>query len=62
MPMPEICFLPGQFRRTTLPKEHHGDSLNGRGSNAQPFDWEADEPSPPQRNVRRQCLNAGNVM
>jgi len=38
MPMPEICFLQGQFRRTILPKEHHGDSLIGRGSNAQPSD------------------------
>ena len=27
MPAPEICFLPGQFRRTILPKEHHGESL-----------------------------------
>jgi len=31
MPMPEICFLLGQFRRTILPKGHHGDSLSGRG-------------------------------
>jgi len=53
IPMPEICFLPGQFRRTILPKEHHGDSLGDRGSNAQPFDLEAGLPSPPQRNVRR---------
>jgi len=36
MPMPEVCIFPGQFRRTILPKEHHGDSLSGRGSNAQP--------------------------
>jgi len=42
MPMPEICFLPGQFRRTILPKEHHGDSLSGCGSKAQPSDWEVD--------------------
>jgi len=28
MPTPEICFLPGQFRLTTLPKEHHGESLS----------------------------------
>jgi len=41
MLMPQICFLTGQFRRTILPKEHHGDSLSGRGSNAQPSDWEA---------------------
>jgi len=42
MPMPEICFLPGKFRRTILAKDHHGDSLSGRGSNAQPSEWEAD--------------------
>jgi len=42
MSMPEMCFLPGQFRWTILPKEHHGNSLSGRGSNAQPSDWEAD--------------------
>jgi len=42
MPMPEICFLPGQFRRKILPKEHHSDSLSGRGSNAQPSEWEVD--------------------
>jgi len=23
MPTPERCFLPGQFRRTISPKEHH---------------------------------------
>jgi len=28
MPMPEICFLPGQFRLMNLPKEHHGESLS----------------------------------
>ena len=39
-----------------LPKERYGDSLSGRGSNTQPSDWEADQPSPPQRNFRRQCL------
>jgi len=38
MPMPEICFLPGQFRQTMLPKERHDDSLSGRGSNVQPSD------------------------
>jgi len=42
MPMPEICFSAVQFRRTILPKEHYGDSLSGRGSNAQPSDWEMD--------------------
>jgi len=42
MPMPEICFLPGWFRRTILPNSHHGDSQSGRGSNTQPADWEAD--------------------
>jgi len=42
MTMPEICFLPGQSRRTIFPKEHHGDSLSGRGSNTQPSDWEVD--------------------
>jgi len=25
MPAPEICFLPGQFRWTILPKEDHGE-------------------------------------
>jgi len=58
MPMPEICFLPGPFRRTILPKEHHGDSPSGRGSNSQPSDWQADYPPPPQRNVRCQYLGA----
>jgi len=42
MLMPEICFLPGQVRRTILSKEHHSDSLSGRGSKAQPSDLEAD--------------------
>ena len=27
-PAPEICFLPGQFRLTILPKEHHGESVS----------------------------------
>jgi len=27
MPAPEICFFPEQFRKTILPKEHHGESL-----------------------------------
>jgi len=38
MPMPQICFLPEQFGLIILPKEHHGDSLSSRGSNAQPYD------------------------
>jgi len=28
-----------------------------RGSNTLPSNWEGDYPSPPQRNVRRQCLH-----
>jgi len=28
MPTPEICFLPGQLRRTILPKERNSDSLS----------------------------------
>ena len=27
MPVPKICLLPGKFRLTILPKEHHGESL-----------------------------------
>jgi len=27
LPAPEICFLPGHFRLTILPKEHHNESL-----------------------------------
>jgi len=36
-PTPETCFLPGQLRRTFLPKERYDYSLSGRGSNTQPF-------------------------
>jgi len=39
---PELHFLPGQLRWTLLPKERYGNSLSGRGSNTQPFNWEAD--------------------
>jgi len=42
IPTPEICFLPGQLRRTILPKEHHGESLSGFELDTQPFDWETD--------------------
>jgi len=42
MPMPEICFLPGQFRQTILPKEHHGESLSVCELDTQPSSWEAD--------------------
>jgi len=31
MPTPDLCFLPGKFRRTLLPKERYGVSLSGRG-------------------------------
>jgi len=40
MPMPEICFLPGQLRWTLL--HRYSCSLGGRGSNTQPSIWEAD--------------------
>ena len=59
MPTPEICFFPGQFRLTILPQEHHGESLRVCELNTQPSNWEADTTtglSPPQRNLRRQCL------
>jgi len=59
MPTPEICFLPGHFRLTILPKEHHGESLSVCEVDTQPSSWEADTTtglSPPQRNLRRQCL------
>jgi len=41
---PEICFLPGQLRRTVLPKERYGDSLSVSESATatQPSNWEAD--------------------
>jgi len=59
MPTPEMCFLPGHFRLTILPKEHHGESLSVCEVDTQPSSWEADTTtglSPPQRNLRRQCL------
>jgi len=59
MPTPEICFLPGQFRLTIMPKVHHGESLRVCELDTQPSNWEADTTtglSPPQRNLRRQCL------
>jgi len=42
MPTPEICFLPGQFRLTILPKDHHGESLSVCELDTQPSNWEAD--------------------
>jgi len=54
MPVPEICFLPGQLGRTNLPKERYGDSLSGGESDTQPSSWEADtttELSLAQRNL-----------
>ena len=57
MPTPEICFFPGQFRLTILPKEHHGKSLSVCELDKQPSNWEADTELPlPQPNLRRQCL------
>jgi len=59
MPTPEICFLPGQFRLTILPKEHHGESLSVCELDTQPFNWDVETTtglSPLQRNIRRQCL------
>jgi len=41
IPTHEICFLPGQLRRTILPKEHHGESLSGFELDTQPSNWEA---------------------
>jgi len=42
MPAPEICFLPGQFRQSILPKEHHGESLSVCEMDTQPSNWEVD--------------------
>jgi len=42
MPTPEIGFLPGQFRVTILPKEHHGESLSVCELDTEPSNWEAD--------------------
>jgi len=42
MPTPEICFLPGQFSLTILPKEHHGESLSVCELDTQPSNWESD--------------------
>jgi len=42
MPAPEICFLPGQFSPTILPKQHHGESLSVCKLDTQPSNWEAD--------------------
>ena len=39
---PEICILPGQFRLTILPKEHHGESLGVCDLDTQPSNWETD--------------------
>jgi len=41
MPTPEICFLPGQFRLTILPKEHYGESVGVCELDTQPSNWEA---------------------
>ena len=56
---PEICFLLGQLRLTIFPKEHHGESLSVCELDTKPYNWEEDTTtglSPPQRNLRRQCL------
>jgi len=37
LPTPEICFLPGVFRLTILPKERHGESLSVCESDTQPY-------------------------
>ena len=42
MSTPEICLLPGQFRLTILPKEHHGESLSVCELDTQPSNWEED--------------------
>jgi len=49
MPTPEICFLPGQFRRTLLPKEHHRESLSVCELFTQPSNWKADNLTPDYR-------------
>jgi len=41
MPTPEICFLPGQLRRTILPKQRYGDSPRFGESDTQPSSLEA---------------------
>ena len=41
-PKPEICFSPVRLGWALLPKKHCGDSLNGRRSKTEPFNWEAD--------------------
>jgi len=41
-PKPELWFLPGRLRWTILLMERYGNSLSGRGSNTQPYNWEAD--------------------
>jgi len=59
IPTREMCFLPGKLRRTILPRERYGDSLSVGELDTQPSNWEADtatELSPPQGNLRRQCL------
>jgi len=42
MPAPEIFFLPGQFRLTILPKEHHDEPLGVCELDTRPYNWEAD--------------------
>jgi len=59
MPTPEICYSPGQMKRTIFPQERYGDSLSVGESDTQPSNCEGHssiELSPPQRNFRRQCL------
>jgi len=42
MPTPEICFLPGQFRLTIMPKERYSESLSFCELDRQPSNCEAD--------------------
>jgi len=59
MPTSEICYLPGQLRRTIFHYERYGDSLSVGESDTQPSNCEghsSTELSPPQGNLRRQCL------
>jgi len=59
MPTPEIYFIPGQLRRTILPKEHYDESLSVCELDTQPSNWEANTTTgllPAQKNLLRQCL------
>jgi len=42
MTTPQIYFLPGQLRRTILPKGHYGESLSVFELDTQPSNWEED--------------------